>query len=237
MKGFPPLRLEIFIIVLKRIFILSVVLIFPLALSAEPSLQRQVLAGLAQNAGRIEDLSAGVTFRIRVRQLGLAFRVTGNFYYKQPDKIRIKLNNVPAFLTAHQDVMFRSADVVVGLPRDIASQYRVTKMNRTTLAGRPCYSMALTPNDATRRVSKVYLWVSPYHYTIPMVVFQYHDGSEVKIKNDYQTYGNFFLVQEMQTVYDFTNPRLEADVVATFGGFRVNQGIPDAVFDDAKSNS
>jgi hypothetical protein len=211
----------------KIIFCFATFLFFPYLSVLPIPLSNEILSRLAQRQNLIQDMTANVSFKIKLAPLWGGFHFEGKVYYKKPNKVRLILKGVPEILKKHQDAMFRSADVMSGLPTEISKEYHVKTIRKVGSD----YVLVLLPNEK-RRVSKVYAWVNPANYTLPKIIFQYHDGSSVRLWNQYVHYHDLYLLQNSKSIYNFTNPSLEADVTATFSHFKVNTGIPDSIFQE-----
>ncbi len=189
---------------------------------------------ISESSSQVKDLSAQVNFHLNLSRLGMHFNVGGDFYYKKPDKFKLKLREVPDFLVSREDNAFRTTNLLASLQKNITQGYDARVVDETSLQGANCYVIRLIPKTK-ESIQKIVLWVNSQNYTMPKVILSFDDGSTLVQRKQYIQTDNIYVVQDMET--DIDSPDIQAEIITNFSHYQINKGIPDTVFDNQKSGS
>jgi len=187
-----------------------------------------LLERIAETTHQVSDLSSDVDFQIELHNLGMRFNVTGNLYYKHPDHFRLQLHDIPEFLLHRENDAFRTTNVLAGIRRDIKTQYNARIINQTKYQDENCYVIQLIPKQQ-ENIARILLWVDANHYTMPLVIIRYDDGSTLSQRKLYTKANDVYVVSKMDSNYDA--PGIQAEIFATFSHYKINQGMSDSVFE------
>lgn len=200
-----------------------------------PSVQSNDLFDrIAEMTATVKDLSAQVDFQIHLFNLGMTFNVGGDLYYKQPDKMRLKLKEIPGFIFSRQNNALRTTNLLAGLRRDVRELYNSRIINQAALQGENCYVVQLIPKKE-EGISRILLWVDSQNFTMPQVILHYEDGSHLTQRKTYTKADDVFVVKKMESDYDA--PGMRAEILATFRNYKINKGVSDSLFERAAENN
>lgn len=183
---------------------------------------------IADSSNQIKDLSAEVDFDLKLHNLGMNFNVSGDYYYKQPDKISFKFSHLPEFLSSRKDEIFTYAMLMSNLLRNPMKNFDGRVLAETPGFGAQCYLVELIPKTK-QNITKVLLWVNTVNYTIPQTILEYDDGSNVTQKKTYTEAEHLHVVSKSET--EIESPDVQADITASFKDYRINKGLPDTLFE------
>ena len=189
---------------------------------------------IAETSSSVRDLSAEVDFKVRLYNIGITFDVGGDYYYKQPEKTRLKLREIPDFLLSRQSDAFKTTNILAGLRRDLKEQYQTKIVNQTSLHGENCYIVQLVPKKEDG-VARILLWVNSINYTMPQVIIHYENGANLTQRKSYVKAGDVFVVEKMDS--DYNSPDMKAEILATFRNYQINKGLADTLFEHSKSEN
>jgi len=178
---------------------------------------------------KINDLSVETHLDFKLIKQGLDFDATGEYLYKQPDKTTLVLHSFMASRVATEEAAIKATNILAALRKNITNEYNAGPVTETTLDGQRCYTVELTPKTK-ENLSKIVIWIDADKYTMPQVMMQYLDGSNLTQRKEYELLNDVYVVREMDT--DYVSPKNELQLHATFGKYLINRGIPDSTFEN-----
>lgn len=188
---------------------------------------------IIDTSNQIRDLSAKIDFDLKLHNLGLSFNISGDYYYKQPDKVHLDFKSLPPFLASRQDEIVNHTTLITELLKN-----PVQNFNGRILAEIPafqvnCYLVELIPKTK-QNITKVFLWVNADDYTIPQTILEFDDGSNVTERKTYMEMDHMWVVSKAETMID--SPSVQANVFTTFTGYQINKGLPDSLFERTQAH-
>lgn len=179
---------------------------------------------------KIEDLSVDIHLKFKMSNPGYKFGATGTFFYKQPSKTMLQLHGgFMAERFAKEEETIKATNILAALRKNITQEYEARILSQTVLRGQNCYKVELIPKKK-ENIAKIFIWINVDRYTMPLVVMQYRDGSKLTQHKQYMLHNNVYVVQKMQTLY--VSPEKQLKIQTSFENYRVNEGIPDTVFEN-----
>lgn len=152
----------------------------------------------------------------------LRFQMNGDYYYKAPDKYKIKLKRTPSYLKKHPQV-FSWALPDAGLFHCKVSG--IEKINNSD-----CYLIELTPRQGMGDLIKHKLWIDLKNYAIAKQTFLYINDGEINVVQNYKKENNFWVFDNLCADFYFPKINLKARVEATYTNYLFNQNLPDSLF-------
>jgi len=185
---------------------------------------------ITDTSNQIKDLSAQIDLSLKLQNLGLSFNLSGDFYYKQPDKMKLKLHHIPEFLASRQNEAVGTTMILQDIRRNMTKNYQGRILTELPFLGENCYLVELIPKTK-QNVNKILLWINAANYTIPQVIMEYDDGSNFMQRKTFVETDHVFVVSKMETTVE--SPDVQADIQATFKDYQINKGLPDTLFDNS----
>ncbi len=181
----------------------------PLLIEADEIFDR-----MASTFKDIKGYKARVKIDIKIRSLGnLTLGVEGELYFRKPDKVQLKLEDVPEAISERYKTSF-SRTVIPGVAGTAYKQRYIGKvLGIRQLQGVKCYFMLLIPRQS-RSVKKVLMWVSTEDYTVPKVIIFYKDGGTITIDQKYSIVDGYKMISEQVSHFEF--PNVKADMKSVF---------------------
>jgi outer membrane lipoprotein-sorting protein len=140
--------------------------------------------------------------------------LTGNVYYRQPNKEAVVFDTVPALASQFKKVYPR-VDAPVDWPK-------IYDDSGTT-------TFRLIPKK-NGRVEHLDVKVDDANATIKAYAWTYKDGGSVAFEQTFKTVDGNFLVDKQTGKVDL--PSYKADVTSAFSNYKLNVAVADSVFDE-----
>ncbi len=146
--------------------------------------------------------------------------LTGNVYYKRPDKQAVIFNTVPALAAQFKKVYPR-----IDPPAEWASLYTMSLLGDAN--GATTFRLVPKKNG---RVQHLDVKVDDTTATPKSYTWTYKDGGYVTFDQSYTVENGAYLVRKQNGHVEL--PSYKADVVSNFSNYRLNVAVADSVFDD-----
>jgi hypothetical protein len=146
--------------------------------------------------------------------------LTGNVYYRQPNKEAVVFDTVPALASQFKKVYPR-----VDAPVDWPKIYDVTPLSDDS--GTTTFRLIPKKNG---RVEHLDVKVDDANATIKAYAWTYKDGGSVAFEQTFKTVDGNFLVDKQTGKVDL--PSYKADVTSAFSNYKLNVAVADSVFDE-----
>lgn len=172
----------------------------------------------------LTDYSADLTMQMKAKYsvLEIPLNLTGSYFYKEPGKHRIKVNNAPNFLAQYPQVFGWS------LPdtSEFTGKVRGEDGN--------CRVLKLIPVMGMGDLLKIEIWVDKSTYLYSKQIYYYRDGGKIAVDITYRQVGDYHLFDKVKGSFEFPKNNITASGEAQYQNYSVNKGIPDSVFEEDK---
>ncbi|MDQ7822212.1 MAG: hypothetical protein RDV48_05395 [Candidatus Eremiobacteraeota bacterium] len=192
------------------------------SLSLEAVLQKMKEA----NAG-LKDYSSPIriTGLASYSIIDTALYIEGTYYFKTPDKHRLKISKGPHYLAQYPQAFGWS------LPDPREWTGKVKEVNEN---GKDYFLVKLIPVMGQGDLLKNELWVDKKSYLFSRQVSYYRDKGMMTIESSYRVVEGFHVFDKLIGHFEFPKKHLKGKAQAEYGEYRINGGIDDAVFQDEK---
>jgi outer membrane lipoprotein-sorting protein len=196
--------------------------------AAPPSAVQKAESIMARMDGRVDGLK-DFTSKLKARvalPLLPGFRMTGKVYFKRPHKLKVDIDNLPRIFERYRKDFAGMAPT--GKDRkDFVAQY----VRDEPLNNRMCHVLVFTPR-LKQNLRMATTWVDTKTLTIPRAILRYTDGSMVTTDSQYAPVKGFLLPSEQHM--DVRMPALSGIATVKFEDYKLNQGLPDSIFEKKK---
>jgi outer membrane lipoprotein-sorting protein len=170
----------------------------------------------------LKDYSAVVKMNMKAKYsvLEIPLNLDGNYYFKAPDRHRIKVNKAPNFLAQYPQVFGWS------LPdtKDFTGKVKGEENG--------CKILRLVPIMGMGDLLKIEIWVDKETWRYPRQVYYYRSGGKIELNVTYKQVEGYYLFDRCNGTFDFPKNRLKASGDATYEQYEINKGIPDSFFEE-----
>jgi len=177
-----------------------------------------------KNANKgLADYSVPLTMKVKVKYslLEIPINLEGMYYYKEPDKHKLKVNKAPSYLSKYPQIFGWSLPD----PRDFTSVIK-----ECPDGNRECMLVKLIPIMGKGDLLKVEMWVNRTSFLSPRQVYYYRDGGKITLELTYRTIDSFHLFDQVQSSLEFPKMSLNARADALYGDYSINKGLDDSIF-------
>ncbi len=191
--------------------------------SVRTALLKQIIDKMKNVNSGLNDYSCPVSVKTKAKYafLEVPFDLSGIYYYKYPDKYKVKFEKAPQFLSKYPQVFGWS------LPDP-------TKYSGKIFDGSGeyanCFILRLVPIQGRGDMQKIELWVDRATWLFPRQRYAYKDGGFVDVFCKYRTVGGFSLFDSMNMDVGFPKSGIKATSQAIYGDYTINTGLDDSVF-------
>jgi hypothetical protein len=109
-----------------------------------------------------------------------------------------------------------------------SDRYKVVSCERTSLGGRSCWRLTLSPLEKSDRLELLHMWVDCSNYSTPAIIGRYRDGSVVETSTAFSRVGKYLLPSRQKIKFKFPSFRCEAFI--DYSKYSINSGLPDSLF-------
>jgi|GEM_PF-1471683 len=166
-----------------------------------------------------------VTGMGRYSILDIPLYIEGIYYYKEPDKHKLKVNKGPHYLSQYPQAFGWSLPD----PDEWTCKVKEISENGTTYI-----ILKLVPIMGMGDLQKVEMWVDKSSYLFGKQIYFYRDGGKMTLDSSYRTVNGYSLFNKLVGHFEFPKKHIKADAEVEYGEYRINQGIDDSIFQDAK---
>lgn len=180
----------------------------------------KLLAGLENKNKHIKDFT--VNFTATVYYLSFSFPLRGKFFFKYPNKMKMKFDNLPYPLNEYKSLFENLAPgrTVYG-----ESKKRYIRMEKAN--GKILHLIEITPLKQNN-IKAIYLWLNDATLYPDFAIVKYNDSSSIETENDYAKDAKFSLpyIQKAKLKSKF----FTAKAHVKYYNYNINTGIQDDIF-------
>ncbi|MFH0802335.1 MAG: hypothetical protein V2A78_08140 [bacterium] len=166
--------------------------------------------------------SANLKIRIKARYFP-PLRMRADYFFKAPDKIRIKIRNAPAFLNKYPQVFSSN------LP-DL-KDYNCKLEDSKNIGGQECHVVALIPKQPMGDLLRHELCINKENFTIPSQTFTYNNDGRIDVLPKYTQKNGFWLFNEVDANFSFPKIYVTASMNVLYENYQLNGNLPDDLFE------
>ncbi len=171
----------------------------------------------------LRDYSARLKIRIKARYFP-PLRMRADYYFKAPDRIKIKIRNAPAFLNKYPQVFSSN------LPE--LKDYNCSLEGSRVVAGQECHVVALVPKQPMGDLQRHELCINKENFTIPSQIFTYINEGRIEVLPKYVQKNGFWLFNEVDASFYFPKVYVTASMHVSYEDYQLNGNLPDELFDN-----
>ncbi|MFN3994906.1 MAG: hypothetical protein ACK4GR_00010 [bacterium] len=176
----------------------------------------------------LESYSCNVKININIVDYGLNFNFKGSVYFKEPNKLALKLDDLPKDIQDKYKLSFTQTAVPGMASKTYKEKYKAKLVGlRKFSNNRNVYVLYMEPYKQGS-VKNVIMFVDSEYYTIPKSIIFYRDGGKIIIDQVYTKVGNYYLPAKQDVLFDF--PKIRSNVTSEFYEYKLNIDIDDSVF-------
>lgn len=176
----------------------------------------------------LESYSCKIKININIIDYGLNFNFKGTVYFKEPNKLALKLDDLPEDIQDKYRLSFTQTAVPGMASKTYKEKYKAKLVGlRKFSNNRNVYVLYMEPYKQSS-VKNVMMFVDSEYYTIPKSIIFYRDGGKIIIDQVYTKVGNYYLPSKQDVLFDF--PKIRSNVISEFYEYRLNVDIDDSFF-------
>ncbi|MCE1246905.1 MAG: hypothetical protein LWY06_09690 [Firmicutes bacterium] len=164
-----------------------------------------------------------VSLQAKYQFLNPRMNLTGTYYFKKPDKHKIKLDRASSLLDKYPKIFGWNMPKL----EDFNSTVSLEKLN-----GRDCYLVTLTPKTIAGDVERERIWIDKENLTYPKHIYEYKKGGSISLEVQYRKDGDFMVYDKMNASFSFPAEKLSATAQAGYGKYVFNSGLSDSFFQE-----
>lgn len=173
-----------------------------------------------------------VKMNANIIDYGVNIGLNGTVYFKEPNKLALKIDNLPENVQEKYKLSFTQTAVPGMASKTYKEKYKAKLVGiRKFSNNREVYVLYMEPYKSGS-VKNVMMFVDTQNYTIPKSIIFYKDGGKILIEQKYFKIGDYYLPVKQDVYFDF--PKVRANLVSEFYDYQINIKIDDSVFEQNK---
>jgi outer membrane lipoprotein-sorting protein len=205
-------------------FMVSIMGIAPIQAADKTPTAKELWEKITKINPSLKDYTVPVRISLQAKYqfLNPKMNLTGTYYFKKPDKHKLKLDRASSLLDKYPKIFGWN------MPKldDFNSTVSAEKYN-----GRDCYLVTLTPKTISGDIQRERFWIDKETMTYPKHIYEYKKGGTITLDVEYRKDGDFLLFDKMNAAFNFPQEKLSATAKAGYGKYTVNSGLTDAFFE------
>jgi hypothetical protein len=166
-----------------------------------------------------------ITGMARYSLLDIPIFAEGVYYFKEPDKNRLKLSRGPHYLAQYPQALGWN----LPSPDEWTCKIRDAQEN-----GKELIILKLIPIQGMGDLLKIEMWVDKSSYLFSRQIYFYRDNGKLTLDSSYRVVDGFYLFNKLAGHIEFPKKNIKGDAEAEYGDYRINQGIDDSLFQEDK---
>ncbi|MEN3014542.1 MAG: hypothetical protein ABDH21_00545 [bacterium] len=173
-----------------------------------------------------------VKINANVIDFGISVSLNGTVYFKEPNKLALKLEDLPLDIQDKYKISFTQTAVPGMVSKTYKEKYKAKFVGVKNFTGnRKVYVLHMEPYKKSS-VQSVLMFVDSQNYTIPRAIIFYRDGGKVTIDQVYSRIQEYYLPSKQEVFFDFSKVR--ANLVSEFYDYEINIPVEDSIFENKK---
>ena len=175
-----------------------------------------------------------VKINANIVNFGLSFNFNGEVYYKEPDKLFLKLKDLPEDVQEKYRLSFTQTSVPGMVSKIYKEKYNSKVISVRNFANTKVYVLYMEPIKS-RAIKNVLMFVDAFNYTIPKSIIYYKDRGKIIIDQKYIKIEKYYLPSYQEVYFDF--PKVQANLISNFYNYQLNIPLSDDLFKKNQYNS
>lgn len=196
-----------------------------MALPAHADQQVEELFAKAKSVNpELQDYSADMNLVLDAKVAFVPYKpnLNGTYYFKKPDKSKVKLEKAPSFLKKYPGIY--------GFHLPVLEKYNSHVLGQEKLNGLDCYHVELIPKVMKSDVRRLDIWIDVANFTVPRHQTTYASDGLLTVDSEFQKVDGFMVLKGMRALIRFPKASIEATARATYANYKFNQNLPDSLF-------
>jgi len=168
-----------------------------------------------------------VKINANIVNFGLSFNFNGEVYYKEPDKLFLKLKDLPEDVQEKYRLSFTQTSVPGMVSKIYKEKYNSKVISVRNFANTKVYVLYMEPIKS-KAIKNVLMFVDAFNYTIPKSIIYYKDGGKIIIDQKYIKIQKYYLPSYQEVYFDF--PKIKANLISNFYNYQLNIPLSDDLF-------
>ncbi|MGB9637911.1 MAG: hypothetical protein ACPL1F_01245 [bacterium] len=187
----------------------------------------EILDRMSLSVYGLNSYKADIKINANVINFGLSFNFNGEVYYKEPDKLYLKLKDLPEDVQEKYRLSFTQTSVPGMISKIYKEKYKSKVISVRNYANTKVYVLYMEPIKS-RAIKNVLMFVDFFNYTIPKSIIYYKDGGKITIDQKYSKIDKYYLPIYQEVYFDF--PKVQASLVSNFYNYKLNIPLDDNLF-------
>ncbi len=218
---------KIYFLIFKVLFILFFVKLSRAQIPAEEIIDRMTLSIYG-----LQSYTCKTKINANIIDYGITVGLKGMVYFKEPNKLALKLDNLPGDVQEKYRLSFTQTAVPGMASKTYKEKYKPKLLGIRNFSGnKKVYVLYMEPYKQSS-VKNVTMFVDSENYTIPKSIIFYRDGGKIVIDQTYIKIDNYYLPSKQDVLFDF--PKIRSNVTTEFYDYNLNVEIDDSVFEKDK---
>jgi hypothetical protein len=166
-----------------------------------------------------------ITGMARYSLLDIPLFAEGIYYFKEPDKNKLKLSRGPHYLAQYPQALGWN----LPSPDEWTGKVRESQEN-----GKDYIILKLIPINGIGDLLKIEMWVDRSTYLFSKQIYYYRNNGKLILDSSYRVVDGFSLFNKLTGHIEFPGKNIKGDAEAEYGDYRINQGIDDSLFQEDK---
>lgn len=156
----------------------------------------------------------------------LRFSMSGDYYYKYPDKYKVKLQKTPSFVKKYPHIFnWNFPD-----PKD----FNCKVAGSDTISNIKCYLIEMIPKQPMGDLLKHQIWINKDNLTMIRQIYIYDFDGKIQLDQTYKKINEFWVFDVLKAHCSFPKIKLDASVETKYDQYKFNQNLPDSFFKEEK---
>ncbi len=172
----------------------------------------------------LQDYSADMNLILDAKVAFVPYKpnLNGTYYFKKPDKSKVKLEKAPSFLKRYPGIY--------GFHLPVLEKYNSRVVGQEKLNGLDCHHVELIPKVMKSDVRRLDVWINVADFTVPRHQTTYAKEGLLTVDSEFQKVDGYTVLKTMRAIIRFPSASIEGTARATYGNFHFNQNLPDSLF-------
>lgn len=197
------------------------------------------LKDFVSNLGIVTVINAGI--------IPLTLNMEGQYFFKSPDKHKLKLEKAPKLVEKYPQIFGWS------LPKFEKYHWKILGKDTLYFSQKPngkkkydaitsdqsdggwnavCYALEVVPREPEGNLVRYILYVDEKDWSIPRQRYEYEKNASIELNVKFRTLESFKLFDRMSANFSFPDIGLTASAHASYRDYRLNQNLPDSIFQE-----
>lgn len=217
------------ILVIRKVSILFLVIIFSFLITKSQDIPaEEIIDRMTLSIYGLSSYTCKIKINASIVDFGINISFKGSVYFKEPNKLALLLDELPADLQEKYKISFTQTSVPGMASKTYKEKYKSKMIGIKKFSNnRKVYVLYMEPYKKSN-VKNVIMFVDTEYYTIPKSIIFYKDGGKITIDQVYDKIEGYYLPVKQDVFFNF--PKVRANLVSEFYDYKINIDIDESVF-------